>query len=108
MDQALRDAFWHLKPGALVVYPMEAQMRLLIDAAAVGEHRVFGVEALSADPLFVHLAGGVVPSLDTIYRDLRRFDETALGALEKMMATHGLARYARSGGRWFISTSTPP
>jgi hypothetical protein len=91
VDQALRDAFWRLKPGPLVVYPMEAQMRLLIDAAAVGEHRVFGVEALSADPLFVHLAGGVVPSLDTIYRDLRRFDEPALGALEEMMAAHGLA-----------------
>ncbi len=64
-------------------------MRLLIDAAAVGDHRVF--EALSADPLFVHLAGGVVPSLDTIYRAERRFDEAALGALEKTMATHGLA-----------------
>ena len=74
----------------MVVYPMEAQMRLLMDAAAVGEHRVFGVEALSADPLFVHLAGGVVPSLDTLYRDLRRFDEPALVALEEMMAAHGL------------------
>jgi hypothetical protein len=63
----------------------------LIDAAAVGEHRVFGVEALSADPLFVHLAGGVVPSLDTLYRDLRRFDEPAVVALEQMMAAHGLA-----------------
>ena len=75
----------------MVVYPMETQMRLLIDAGALGEHRVFGVEALSADPLFVHLCGGVVPSLDTIYRDLRRFDEPALAALEEMMAAHGLA-----------------
>ena len=31
VDQALRDAFWRLKPGPLVVYPMEAQMRLLIE-----------------------------------------------------------------------------
>jgi hypothetical protein len=69
---------------------MEAQMRLLMDATLLGEHRVFGVEALSADPLFVHLAGGVVPSLDTIYRDLRRFDDPAIAALEEMMATHGL------------------
>jgi hypothetical protein len=91
VDQELRDGFRHLKAGAMVVYPMEAQMRLLIDAAAVGEQRVFGVEALSADPLFVHLAGGVVPSLDTLYRDLRRFDEPALAALEEMMAVHGLA-----------------
>jgi hypothetical protein len=91
VDQDLRRAFWHLKSGAMVIYPMEVQMRLLIDAAAVGEHRVFGVEALSADPLFVHLAGGVVPSLDTIYRDLRRFDDPAIAAMEEMMAKHGLA-----------------
>jgi DDE family transposase len=91
VDRDLRREFWHLKSGAMVIYPMEVQMRLLIDAAAVGEHRVFGVEALSADPLFVHLAGGVVPSLDTIYRDLRRFDDPAIAALEEMMASHGLA-----------------
>jgi hypothetical protein len=90
VDQALRDQFRHLKSGPMVVDPMEAQMRLLMDAAAVGEHRVFGVESLSADPLFVHLAGGIVPSLDTIYRDLRRFDEPAIIALEEMMAAHGL------------------
>jgi hypothetical protein len=57
----------------------------------VGEHRVFGLEALAADPLFVHLSGGVVPSLDTAYRDLKRFDPIALDALEQMMARHGLA-----------------
>jgi hypothetical protein len=61
-----------------------------MDATAIGEHRVFGVEALAADPLFVHLAGGVVPSLDTIYRDLRRFDDHAITEFETMMAEHGL------------------
>jgi hypothetical protein len=74
VDQALRDQFGRLKSGIMVIYPMQTQMRLLMDAAAVGEPRVFGVEALSADPLFVHLAGGVVPSLDTVYeqhRDIR-------------------------------------
>ena len=91
VDEALRHCFGRLKSGPMVVYPMQAQMRLLMDAAAVGEHRVFGVEALSADPLFVHLAGGVVPSLDTVYRDLRRFDEDAIAALERMAAEHGLA-----------------
>jgi hypothetical protein len=91
VDEELCREFWRLKSGAMVVYPMETQMRLLIDATAVGEHRVFGVEALSADPLFVHLAGGVVPSLDTVYRDLRRFDDPAIAALEGMMASHGLA-----------------
>lgn len=91
VDASLRDRFWRLKSGAMVVYPMQTQMRLLIDAAAIGESRVFGVEALSADPLFVHLAGGVVPSLDTVYRDLRRFDDEAIADLEEMMAEHGLA-----------------
>lgn len=91
VDEALRYRFGRLKSGPLVVYPMPAQMRLLMDAALVGEARVFGVEALSADPLFVHLAGGVVPSLDTVYRDLRRFDEEAIADLEQMVAEHGLA-----------------
>jgi hypothetical protein len=90
VDGALRDQFWRLKSGAMVVYPMQAQLRLLMDAAAIGEARVFGVEALSADPLFVHLAGGVVPSLDTVYRDLRRFDDQAVADLEQMVAEHGL------------------
>jgi hypothetical protein len=91
IDDSLRDRFGGLKSGVMVVYPMPAQMRLLIDAAAIGEQRVFGVEALAADPLFVHLAGGVVPSLDTVYRDLRRFNGDAIADLEQMMAEHGLA-----------------
>ena len=91
VDTSLRDRFFHLKSGVLVVYPMEAQLRLLIDAAAAGEQRVFGVEALASDPLFVHVAGGVVPSIDTVYRDLRRFDEQAIRDLEALLAAHGLA-----------------
>ena len=91
VDESLRYQFGRLKSGLMVVYPMPAQMRLLIDATVVGEPRVFGVEALSADPLFVHLAGGVVPSIDTVYRDLRRFDDEAIADLEHMMAEHGLA-----------------
>jgi len=91
VDASLRDLFFRLKSGVLVVYPMEAQLRLLIDAAAAGEQRVFGVEALSSDPLFVHVAGGVVPSIDTVYRDLRRFDDVAIADLEALVAEHGLA-----------------
>ena len=91
VDASLRDLFFRLKSSALVVYPMEAQLRLLIDAAAAGEQRVFGVEALASDPLFVHVAGGVVPSIDTVYRDLRRFDEEAIADLEALVAEHGLA-----------------
>ncbi len=33
-------------------------MRLLIDAAVIGEDRVFGLERRAADPLFVRFAGG--------------------------------------------------
>ena len=91
IDRALRE-FRSLKPHGGTVYPMDAQLRLLIDAHAVGETRVFGVEALSSDPLFVRLAGGVVPSIDTLYRDLNRFDEAALEKLEALMARQGLDR----------------
>jgi hypothetical protein len=90
VDAELRRLFSRLKAGAMVVYPMESQLRLLIDAATLGEHRVFGLEALSADPLFVHMAGGVVPSIDTVYRDPRRFDDQAIADLEDLMAQHGL------------------
>ncbi|MFT3769722.1 MAG: IS1380 family transposase [Minicystis sp.] len=75
---------------------MATQMRMLLDLFLVGEHRVFGLESLAADPLFVHLAGGVVPSLDTVYRDLARFDDASLGRLEAMMAEHGLSRMHRA------------
>jgi hypothetical protein len=63
-----------LKSVRLVVYPMPAPLRPLIDAAAVGENRVFGLENWSADAL----AGGVVPRVEAVYRDLARFDETAI------------------------------
>ena len=89
VDQQLREAFFEMKSGPLVVYPMESQVRLLIDANVVGEQRVFGVEALAADPLFVKLAGGGVPSIDTLYRDLGRFGEPEVTRLEELMAGHG-------------------
>jgi hypothetical protein len=90
IDAEFEKLFFRLKSGRLVVYPMEAQLRLLLDANVAGEARVFGLEALAPDPLFVRLAGGVVPSIDTVYRDLRRFDEGALRDLEGMMARQGL------------------
>jgi hypothetical protein len=90
IDAQLGRLFFRLKSGPLVVYPMELQLRLLIDANVAGESRVFGLEALAPDPLFVRLAGGVVPSIDTVYRDLGRFDGEALADLEAMMAEQGL------------------
>ena len=94
VDLALR-AFDRLKPANRgLVYPMHAQMRLLLDAYVAGESRVFGLEALAADPIFVRLAGGTVPCLDTVYRDLNRFDADAITQLEEMVANWGIDREA--------------
>ena len=70
---------------------MAAQLRLLLDLFVGGESRVFALESAAADPVFVWLAGGVVPSLDTVYRDLDRFDDNALEKLGKLTAAQGLA-----------------
>lgn len=87
----LRRRFGHLKTGAGVVYPMGAQMQLLVDMSVAGGQRVFDLEMLAADPLFVHLAGGSVPSIDVLYDDLRRFDAQALEDLEELLADQGVA-----------------
>jgi hypothetical protein len=79
-----------LKPGPLVIYRMPVLVRMLLDAIVAGADRVFALEQLAADPLFVHLAGGVVPSLDTVYRALAKFDAKALVALEERLAYEGL------------------
>lgn len=90
VDRELAKRFGYLKQGLQVVYPMHAQMRLLLDANVLGELRVFGLEHCAADPLFVQLAGGTVPSIDTVYRDLQRFEQADLISLESLMAIHGL------------------
>jgi hypothetical protein len=97
IDTEFERLFYRLKDGPLVVYPMEAQLRLLLDANVAGEARVFGLESLAPDRLFVRLAGGVVPSIDTVYRDLRRFDEGALRDLEALMTQQGLASVKKLG-----------
>jgi len=59
--------------------------------SVAGAQRVFDLEMLAADPLFVHLAGGSVPSIDVLYGDLRRFDAQALEDLEELLAEQGVA-----------------
>src|ERR1700733_45483 len=111
IDRALHASFDRLKSGHGVIYPMGAPLRLLTDAFAVGETRVFGVEALASDPLFTYLAGGVVPSIDTLYDDLGRFDDAALEALEGMVADHGLVRVPKLRGPFVhldVDTSVLP
>lgn len=80
-----------LKTGRTVVYPMAAQTRLLLDLLVVGGTRPFDLEALAHDPLLVHLAGGRLCALDTVYRDLRRFDDEARERLDTEVMTQGLA-----------------
>lgn len=91
LGRRLARDFGHLKLGRRVVYPMHGQMQLLIDAAVVGAQRVFDFEWLATDPIFVHLAGGAVPSVDTLYDDLRRFGPEELERLELLVAEQGLA-----------------
>jgi len=90
LGRRLARDFGHLKTGNQVVYPMHTQMQLLIDAAIVGARRVFDFEWLALDPVFEHLAGGAVPSVDTVYDDLRRFGPDELEQLEAIVAEHGL------------------
>lgn len=98
VDRDLRSTFERLKPiTPRVVYPMGAQLRLLLDMFVAGEGRVFGVESLAADPLFTLLCGGSVPSTDVLYDDLNRFDDRGVSDAEAMMASHGLARAKAAG-----------
>jgi len=58
------------------------------------------------------LAGGVIPSIDTLYRDLDRFEEQALCKLTGLMVTHGLvpvrALRRRQRGHLDIDTTVTP
>lgn len=80
-----------LKTGATVVYPMEAQVRLLLDLLVVGGTRIFDLEYLARDPLLVHLAGGRLCCLDTLYKDITRFDDQARAKLALLVTEQGLA-----------------
>lgn len=98
LGRTLYERFGHLKVGARVVYPMHTQIQLLVDAAVAGAKRVFDFEWLAGDPLFTHLAGGAVPSIDVLYDDLRRFGSQELEDLEQLVAQQGLKTVR--DGRW--------
>lgn len=95
VDAELNATFGHMKRGPMVVYPMGAQLRLLMDLHVAGEGRVFGLEALAHDPLLAKLAGGVLPSIDVLYDDLCRFDADANAVLEGLVARQGLRELQR-------------
>ena len=110
VDAQLKEHFGALKRGPCVVYPMATQLRLLMDLQFTGRGRVFDLESCAADPLFIHLAGGYVPSIDTLYDDLARFDDPALETFDAMVSEHGLAPL-RAGKFTMIhlaSRLTPP
>jgi hypothetical protein len=48
IDAEFERLFVRLEEGRSVVYPMETQLRLLLDANVAGEARVFGLESLAA------------------------------------------------------------
>lgn len=106
LDRELRKRFGDMKVDPRVAYPMPAQLRLLLDAQIAGETRVFGLEALAGDRLFVHLAGGTVPSIDTVYRDLCRFDEPTLRELEDLMAEQSFALLDASPAQLHVDIDT--
>jgi hypothetical protein len=107
VDRELTSRFGRLKDGRRgVVYPMGAQLRLMIDVFSCGEPRVFGLEYLAADPLLVHLAGGAVPSIDILYDDLGRFDDKALTDAEAMMARRGLRLVPSKVARLHLDVDT--
>jgi hypothetical protein len=107
VDRALEVEFGSLKQAG-TTFPMASQLRLLLDAAVAGEPRVFGLEALAADPLFCWLAGGVLPSVDTVYRDLARFDERRVASLGAIVVEHGIAlvRSLPDGADVFLDIDT--
>jgi DDE family transposase len=106
LDAELKQRFGAMKTGPQLVYPMPEQLRLVLDAQLCGESRVLGLEALAADRLFVHLAGGTVPSIDTVYRDLCRFDAQTLASLEDLMVTQSCAMLSASPEHLHIDIDT--
>jgi hypothetical protein len=108
LGEVLRARFGHLKQGKHVVYPMASQIQLLLDASIAGASRVFDLEWLAADPLFTHLAGGAVPSIDTLYRDLQRFGPEELEALELLVVEEGLKAIRGTRYEQLVRAARPP
>jgi hypothetical protein len=124
----------NLKTGAGVVYPMGSQMQLSMDASVAGAQRVFDMERLAADPLFVHLAGSYHPILTRVaqsgtggrrtpsHRDLHRSRPRRRRATHRHhrahqrrgrlradpVCVHVPGRLLRSGGRWELRLAPRP
>ena len=97
VDKQLDEAFAHMKTGAGVVYPMGGVVSFAVDMSVIGVPRVYGIEALASDPLIVHLQGGAIPSIDTFYRDLKRFEAEDVQRFETITGQHGLSPAVQAG-----------
>lgn len=95
VDRWAAAAFGRLKSSPNQVYSMGFQVRLLVDLLAAGETRPFGLEARASDPMFQHQCHGRLPSVDTVYDDLARFDALALVTLEDAVVEQGLKGLAQ-------------
>lgn len=95
VDRWAAEAFGRLKSSPNQVYSMGFQVRLLVDLLAAGETRPFGLEARASDPMFQHQCHGRLPSVDTVYDDLGRFDALALVTLEDAVVEQGLKGLAQ-------------
>jgi len=104
IDDDIAKAVAGLKTGPAIVYPLERVFASLVPMAALGMGRVFGFEQLASDPVVEHVFGGEVPSIDTLYRDLRRVDGGALDALEAIANRLALQVFStRHGGEALAS-----
>ena len=86
------------KIGPAVVYPLGRVCAALVPMAALGMGRIFGFEQLAGDPIVEHLFGGEVPSIDTLYRDLRRIQGAALDDLEAIANRLALQVFSKRHG----------
>ena len=85
INKYLREMFGNLKDEKRSVYQVSDIISLLIDMNTLGISRIFGVEARARDSLIVRLSGGFVPSIDTLYRDIYRFDDRHVAILTELM-----------------------
>jgi len=91
VEQTLVHAFGDLKLSPWVVYPMPFVVRTFVDLYVLGGARPFDIEHAAADAGFRLVVGGLVPSVDVLYDDLRRFDEPHLLIIDQLVADQGIA-----------------
>ena len=106
IDTDLGKAVAGRKMGPGIVYPLDRVCAALVPMAALGMGRVFGFEQLAGDPSVEQLFGGEVPSIDTLYRDLRRIEGAALDELEAIANRLALQVFSKRHGADALAKGT--